>query len=143
MTTSPGSQSAKLGQDGPDAGRHRTQMGRDVRCLRDHAARAVKERAGKVEPFLDIGRVTGAAQGDAHLLGHAGEAVADRVHSVTGFIVVCTRFSELEPDVAILIDPGVPARRNDRGRVELEDTRRAREAVARLQPFAVVERWSR
>jgi hypothetical protein len=63
-------------ENGLDAGRHGAQMRRDVGGLGNHASDAVKEGARKVKPLLDIGRIAGALEGDAHLFGHAGKAVA-------------------------------------------------------------------
>jgi len=37
---------------------------------------SVEDCAGEVEPLLDVGRVAGMPERDAHLVGHAFEAVA-------------------------------------------------------------------
>jgi hypothetical protein len=63
-------------ENGEHAGWHRAQVGRDVGRLRNHAPRAVENRAGKIEPLFDVGRVGRASQCNAHLFGDAGAAMA-------------------------------------------------------------------
>ncbi len=63
-------------QQGLHAGRHGPEMGGDVRGLREHSPVAIKERARKIEPLLDVRRITGALQRDPHLFGHTGETMA-------------------------------------------------------------------
>ena len=64
---------------------HRAQVHRDVRCLGDHAPVVVKDGAREIAPLFDVGRVGGALQRRAHLLGDRGEQVlehfeADRIN---------------------------------------------------------------
>ena len=56
---------------------HRAQVDRDVRRVRDQAAVGVEDRAGEVEPLLDVDRVRGRPQPLAHLLGDRHEQVAE------------------------------------------------------------------
>ena len=57
-----------------------------VRRVGDERARGVKHRAGEVEPFLDVHRLGGIAQGFAHLLGDGHEQVVEHFqqHRVGG-----------------------------------------------------------
>jgi hypothetical protein len=49
----------------------------DVGSLGQQAAIAGEQRAGVIQALLDVGRVGGALQGDAHRLGHRGEEVLE------------------------------------------------------------------
>ena len=60
-----------------DALAHRAQVHRHVRGVGDQLARRVEDRAGEVEALLDVDRVRGALQPDAHLLGHGHEEVVE------------------------------------------------------------------
>ena len=66
----------EYGKGGGDAVGHCAEMGRDVRGLGDEPPGTVKERAGEVEAFFDIGRITCALEGDPHFLGYAAETMA-------------------------------------------------------------------
>ena len=56
---------------------HRAQVDRDVRRVGDQAAVGVEDRAGEVEPLLDVDRVRGRPQPLPHLLGDRHEQVAE------------------------------------------------------------------
>jgi hypothetical protein len=56
---------------------HRAQVDRHVRGVGDQAALRVEQRAGEVEPLLDVDRVRGGLQADAHLLGDRHEQVVE------------------------------------------------------------------
>ena len=58
---------------GLDGRGHGAEVDGDVGGLGDEAAAAVEDGAGVVAPLLDVGRVRGAAEGDAHLVGDGGE----------------------------------------------------------------------
>ena len=60
-----------------DGGGHGAEVDGDVGGLGDHVAVGVKEGAGEVLALLDVGGEAGAAEGDAHLLGHGGEEVLE------------------------------------------------------------------
>ena len=61
-------------------------MHRHVRRIGDQAAGAVEDRAGEVEPLLDVDRIGGVLQHDAHLLGDRHEQVVeDLEHHRIGF----------------------------------------------------------
>ena len=55
---------------------HRAQMHGDVLGLRDHPPAGVEHRRRAVAPLLDVGRMRGADQRRAHLLGDAAQARA-------------------------------------------------------------------
>ncbi len=60
--------------DCPHAGPHRAQVHRHVRGVGDEAAAGVEQRAGEVEPLLDVHRVGRPLQRRPHRLGDAHEA---------------------------------------------------------------------
>ena len=64
-------------EGGGDGGGHGAEVDGDVGGLGDHVAVGVKEGAGEVLALLDVGGEAGAAEGDAHLLGHGGEEVLE------------------------------------------------------------------
>ena len=64
-------------EGGGDGGGHGAEVDGDVGGLGDHVAVGVKEGAGVVLALLDVGGEAGAAEGDAHLLGHGGEEVLE------------------------------------------------------------------
>ena len=61
------------GHRGGDALGHGAEVDGDMRGLGDEAAVGVEDGAGVVAALLDVGRVRGAAEGDAHLVGDRGE----------------------------------------------------------------------
>ena len=54
-------------------------MDRHVRGVGDEAAVAVEDRAGEVEPLLDVDRVGGVLERHAHLLGDRHEEVVEHL----------------------------------------------------------------
>ena len=56
---------------------HRAQVHRHVRRVGDQVAVGVEQRAGEVEPLLDVHRVGGVLQAQAHLLGDVHEEVVE------------------------------------------------------------------
>jgi len=54
---------------------HRAEMHRHVRSIGDQRAVAVEYRTGEVEPLLDIDRIRGVLQRNAHLLGDRHEKI--------------------------------------------------------------------
>ena len=61
-------------------------MHRHVRSVGDEASLAVEQCAGKVEPLLDVDRIGGVLQRDAHLLGDRHEEmIEDLEHDRIGF----------------------------------------------------------
>lgn len=65
------------GDDLPDAGTHRAEMHRDVGRVGDQLPLGVEQGAGEVEPLLDVDRLRGLLQGDAHLFGDRHEQVVE------------------------------------------------------------------
>ena len=63
--------------DGFDRAVHRTEMNRHMRRVGDELAIAGKDRAGEVEPLLDIDRIGGVLQRHAHLLGDRHEQIIE------------------------------------------------------------------
>ena len=63
--------------DGGHEARDRAQVDRLGEALGDRPRPAVEERAGEVEPRLDVGRVGGTAERGAHLVRDAGERVTE------------------------------------------------------------------
>src|SRR6202044_2167004 len=58
---------------------HRAEVHRDVRGVGDEVAVGVEDRAGEVEPLLDVDGVRGRPQALAHLLGHRHEQVGEHL----------------------------------------------------------------
>ena len=56
---------------------HGAEVHRHVRGVGDQAAVGVEDRAGEVEPLLDVDRVRGGLQAHAHLFGHRHEQVVE------------------------------------------------------------------
>ena len=56
---------------------HGAEVDRHVRGVGDQAAPGVEDRAGEVEPLLDVDRVRGGLQAHAHLLGDRHEQVVE------------------------------------------------------------------
>ena len=67
----PGGPGGEIG-DGADRLRHRAQVDRDVRRLRQQLSPGVEDGAAVVRAFLDVGRQRRVAQRRAHLLGDGG-----------------------------------------------------------------------
>ena len=63
--------------DSSDALAHRPEVHRNVRSVCDKSALVVKNRAGEVEPFLDVDAGGGGLKSDAHLLGNGHEEVVE------------------------------------------------------------------
>ena len=62
-----------------DALAHCAQMHGHMRRVGDQVARAVEDRAGEIQPFLDVHAQRGVLQHDAGLLGHAHEQVVEQL----------------------------------------------------------------
>ena len=68
-----------LADDRLDCAVHRAEMHRHVRRVGDQRAVCVEDRAGEVEPLLDVHRVGGVLQRHAHLLGDRHEQVVEHL----------------------------------------------------------------
>ena len=64
-------------QRGTHRRRHRAEVHGHVGRLRHHVALGVENRAGEVATFLDVRRIRGALEGNAHFLGHRLEHVLE------------------------------------------------------------------
>ena len=65
------------GKDMPQGHGHGAEMDRDMGRLGDEVAPAVKDGAGKIPPFLDIGGKGGAGEDNAHFLGNGGKELVE------------------------------------------------------------------
>ena len=113
-------------------------MHRHVRRVGDQVAVGVEQRAGEVQPLLDVHRVGGVLQPQAHLLGDVHEQVVEdlehhrdrpavpiaRCASARGTTRSSTRWSSA-------VTLRAPAGLDHRRRVRLGDDRRAVDDVAR------------
>ena len=68
-----------VANDRLDRAVHRAEMHRHVRRVRHQRAVVGEHRAGEVEPLLDVHRVGGVLQRDAHLLGDRHEQVVEHL----------------------------------------------------------------
>src|SRR5262249_28603552 len=68
---------AKLAAYSLDAPIHRAEMNRDVRGVGDEPSPRVEDRAGEIEPLLDIDRARCVLQRVAHLLCDRGEQIVE------------------------------------------------------------------
>jgi len=66
-----------LANDGLDRAVHGAEMHRHMRRVGDQRAGSVEERAGEVEPFLDVDRIGGVLQRHPHLLGDRHEEIVE------------------------------------------------------------------
>jgi hypothetical protein len=66
-----------LVEHGGDCGRHRAEVHGDVLGLHDHLPVGVEQRGGGVAALLDVRRVRGVDQHDAHLLTGGAQRAAD------------------------------------------------------------------
>ena len=77
---------AVLADDALHARVHRAEMHRHMRRIGDQRACPRKDRAGEIEPLLDIDRIGGVLQRHAHLLGDRHEQVVEHFqHHRIGF----------------------------------------------------------
>ena len=66
-----------LADDGLDGAVHGPQMHRHVRRVGNEQAGRIENRAGEVEPLLDVHRIGGVLQRHAHLLGDRHEQIVE------------------------------------------------------------------
>ena len=99
----------------------------------------VEQRAGEVEPLLDVDRIGGVLQRHAHLLGDRHEEVVEHLehHRVERGADRGLRARAARRGCSIRwsrgVQLGAPARLDHDGRGRLDDDRRAGDAVARPQ----------
>ncbi len=113
---------------------HGAQVHRHVRGVGDQAALGVEDRAGEIEPLLDVDRVRGRLQPHPHLLGDRHEQVVEDLeqHRVGGGARAGLRGPGLdtgEQQVAAVAHHGLPARFDHRGGEFLGDDGRAVDGV--------------
>ena len=145
-----------VANDGFDRAVHRAEMHRHVRRVRHQRAVMREHRAGEVEPLLDVDRIGGVLQRDAHLLGDRHEQVVEHFeHDRIGLGADRGRALELhdarQHQMVLRRDRGLPAGLDHHGLVRLDDDRRTFHLVAgrklvagvdgRVVPFAVGEEF--
>ena len=130
--------------DGPNRFAHRAEMDRDVRGVGDELAVPVEQRAGEIQPLLDVDRMSGIGQGYAHLLGDGHEQIVE--HLQHDWIDVGADRDPLraglvagQHQIVVGADLGLPARFDQGGRAGFAENRRADDAVAGSQIGAAVE----
>ena len=124
---------------------HRAQVHRHVRRVGDQAAVGVEQGAREVEPLLDVDRVGGVLQLQAHLLSNVHEQVVEdleqhRVDLRADGVARLARCHAVEQQVVERRDAGLPARLDDGGGIALGDDRRAGDDVAGLRVAALDQR---
>lgn len=109
-----------------------------VRGVGDQLAVAVEHCAGKVEPFLDVGRPGGLLQAHSHLLGNGHEEVVehlkhDRIDLTRDHLGMGLFLEAGHDNVGVGIDPCLPARLDNDGADIFENDRGADDLLARFQ----------
>ena len=130
--------------DRPHALAHRAQVHRHVRRVGDQVALGVEQRAGEVEPLLDVDRVRRVGERDAHLLGDRHEQVVEhleqhRIGRRADRVRALRRLDALEHEMVARRQRRAPAGLDDGRRIALADDRRSVDRVARPQVLARVD----
>ena len=118
---------------------HGAEVHRHVRGVGDQAALGVEDRAGEVEPLLDVDRVRGGLQPHPHLLGDRHEQVVEdlqhhRVGAGADARPGGPRRDARQQQVAAVAHDGLPARLDHGGGEVLGDDGRAVDGVPGPQP---------
>ena len=118
---------------------HGAEVHGHVRRVGDQAAVGVEDRAGEIEPLLDVDRVRGGLQPHPHLLGYRHEQVVedlqhDRVRFGADFRAARAGCHARHEQVAAAGHDGPPARLEHRGGELLGDDGRAVDGVPGPQP---------
>ncbi len=133
-----------LGQDRLDRFVHRPEMHGHVGRIGHQRTGGVENRAGEVEPFLDIDRVGGVLQRHAHLLGDRHEQVVEDLqhHRIRSRAHRGACRHRLDPGQHQVIAPGqprLPALLHHDGLVRLDDDRRPGHPVPGSNGFALID----
>ncbi len=120
-------------------------MHRNVRRVGDQRACGVEQRAGEIEPLLDVHRRGRVLQRQPHLLGNRHEEIVEHFeHHRIGLGAHCAfrgpRLDPFQDQIAPRIDGRAPSRLHDRRRVRLLDDRRPVNIRAGRQRVAIVDR---
>ena len=121
--------------DALDRAIHGAQMHRHMRCVRHQPRLVVEDRAGEVQPLLDVHGIGGVLECHAHLLGDGHEEVVenlekDRIGLGADGLDALQLFLAFEDDVILRGHARFPARLDDDGLVRFDQDRRAHEARA-------------
>ncbi len=124
---------------------HRAQMNRQMRRVGDKRSGAVEQRAGKIQPLLDIHRIGGVLQRHAHLLGDRHEEIVEhfqhhRIDAGADRRAGTPRLRALQHEIAPPVDPRAPSGLDERGRRRLDDDRRPGKFCPGTERFAVIDR---
>ena len=116
-----------------------------MRRVRDQVAGRVKQRATEIEPLLDVDRVGGVLQLQAHLLGDVHEQVVEhfeqhRVYRGASGKSLLARHAAAKGQMIEGRHFGVPAVFHHGGRILLGDDGRAAHAVTRAQVLTQQQR---
>ncbi len=133
-----------LADDRADALAHRAQMDRDVRRVGHQHAVRIEDRAGEVEPLLDVHGEGRVLQGQPHLLGDRHEQVVEHLeHDGIAFgadrIGPLQRHDPVEDEMALRGKLGAPAGLDDGGGGLLADDRGTGDRGSRREGVAVVD----
>ena len=128
-----------------DAVGHRAQMHRHMRRVGHQIAGAVENRAGKIQPFLDVHRPGRVRQRHPHLFGDRHGQVVEHLQQHRVRLGPRRRRPSLcraafDDQVALAVQPRRPARLDHVGAGGLADHRRACHLAPRRQPVTVVNR---
>ena len=127
-----------LANHGLDALAHRAQVHRHVRRIGNQVALCVKQRARKIQALLDVHRVRGVLQLQAHLLGDVHEQVVEhleqhRVHPRASGVLHRTCLDPLQHQMVQCGQLCAPAGLDHSGGIALGDDGRAGDVVACAQ----------
>ena len=120
-------------------------MHRQMRRVSDQLALRIEQRAGEIQALLDVDRVGGILQPQAHLLGDRHEQVVEhfehhRIDTGADGGAVRARLDAREHQVIERRHIRLPAGLNHGRGVGFRDDRRALDGVTRLQGVAAEDR---
>src|SRR5258708_30017181 len=123
--------------DPPDALAHRAQMNGNMRSIGDERALLVEDRAGKIEPLLDIDARCRRLERDSHFLGNRHEEIvenfeANRIDICADGLGAAERDYSGENESPIEGPFGAPPLPHEYGRSRFENERRSIKNVSSL-----------
>ena len=120
-------------------------MDRHVRGIGHQCTASVENGTGEIEPFLDVDRIGGVLQRDAHLLGDRHEQVVENLQhnrigiSGTDGVLAHFRLETPHDDVVSRRDLGAPAGLDNDRLVGFDDQRRSVDLLTGRQMFAQID----